>query len=247
MTDKSSKSISVILPVYNEEQIIEKAVATTYEILEADFIDFELILIDDGSKDRSGELMLTLKEKFPKIKLVPNYINLNQGVSIQRGLAIAKNEYIMHNGIDLPHNPRELKQLLEEMGDCDLFVLQRNIYSGATTWRKIVSKLNIGLRRVLFPKFTSDITDMNFIQIYKKNIIKSVLPLAKSPAFTTPEMIFRAKHNGFKIITKHIDFEARTVGKGSLGKLHDIIWSTYDMFRFRYLLWIGLEKHGGTK
>ena len=163
MQDKSTKTVSVILPIYNEEKIIENAVEITYKSLERDFIDFELILIDDGSKDKSSEIMIKLQKNFPKIKLIPNYINLNQGVSIQRGLAISQFDYIIHNGIDLPFNPTSLKVIVEEMGEYDLFVLERNIYAGATLWRKIVSKLNITLRKLLFPKLTNDIVDINFM------------------------------------------------------------------------------------
>jgi|GEM_PF-999895 len=247
MTNKSHKSISLILPVYNEEKIIVEAVDRVYAALDADFETFEIILIDDGSRDSSYEKMVELQKKYERIKVLQNLVNLNQGVSIQRGFAIAKYEYVLHNGIDLPLKPSQLRQLITDMGENDLFVLERNIYSGATLWRKIVSKINIGLRKILFPKLSRAITDMNFVQIYKQNIIKSVLPLAKSPAFTTPEMIFRARHNDYKVASKYIDFEERTVGKGSLGRLHDILWSTYDMFRFRFLLWIGLAKHGKTK
>jgi glycosyltransferase involved in cell wall biosynthesis len=247
MFNKSNKSISLVLPVYNEEVILKEAVEKVYMALKNDFEDFELILIDDGSKDKSYLKMLELKQAYPEIIVMQNLINLNQGVSIQRGFAISSKEYVVHNGIDLPLKPIELKQLIMQMDDCDLLVLERNIYSGATIWRKIVSKINIGLRSLMFPILSSKIRDMNFVQIYRQNIIKSVLPLAKSPAFTTPEMIFRAKHNGYKVNTKQMHFEARSVGKGSLGHLHDILWSTYDMFRFRFLLWIGLEKHGKTK
>lgn len=247
MVEKLKKSISVILPVYNEEKIVEQAIFKTYTALENDFEVFELILVDDGSKDKSYEVMIELQKKYPDIKVIQNLVNLNQGISIQRGFAIAKYDYVLHNGIDLPLQPGELKRLIEEIGDTDLLVLERNIYSGATPWRKFVSKINIGLRGTLFPQLSKDITDMNFVQIYKQDIIKSVLPLAKSPAFTTPEMIFRARYKGYKVATKHIDFEARSEGKGSLGRLHDILWSTYDMFRFRFLLWIGLEKHDKRK
>jgi glycosyltransferase involved in cell wall biosynthesis len=247
MEGKLNKGVSVVLPVYNEEQILSRAVRKVYEVLERDFSEFEIILIDDGCRDGSYNIMVDLQMEFANIKVLQNLVNLNQGVSIQRGFTVAKYEYVLHNGIDLPLKPEDIKQVILDMGDNDLYVLERNIYAGATLWRKIVSKINIGLRKILFPVLSKKITDMNFVQVYKQNIIKSVLPLAKSPAFTTPEMIFRARHNEYKVASRYIDFEERLVGKGSLGKLHDILWSTYDMFRFRFLLWIGLAKHGKTK
>ncbi|MDB5227216.1 MAG: putative glycosyltransferase [Bacteroidota bacterium] len=247
MPQKSEKTISVIIPVYNEEKIVEQSIIQTYEALDRDFNDFEIILIDDGSRDNSLLIMKEIVNKYTNIHLHLNHINLNQGVSIQRGFALSKNEYVLHNGIDLPLNPVVIRELIDLMDDNDLFVLQRNIYSGATLWRRMVSKANIILRKMLFPRLSSGITDMNFVQIYRSRIIKMVLPLAKSPAFTTPEMIFRARFFGLKVATHYVNFLARNEGNGSLGKLHDILWSTYDMIRFRFLLWMGLKKHGETK
>ena len=240
----SQKSLTVIIPVYNEEQIITSALDRCIDALKRDFDDYELILIDDGSRDNSISILQEYERKHPKIKVIQNYVNLNQGVSIQRGLAIATKDYVVHNGIDLPLNPYEMKDLIEYMDDADLLILQRQVYSGATLWRKITSKGNIFIRKILFFRLSRGVRDMNFTQIYRREIISQILPLAKSPAFTTPEMFFRAKCNKMKIKTKWVTFEARPVGKGALGKLHDILWSVYDMIRFRYLLLLGIKKHG---
>jgi len=187
MTNKSHKSISLILPVYNEEKIIVEAVDRVYAALDADFETFEIILIDDGSRDSSYEKMVELQKKYERIKVLQNLVNLNQGVSIQRGFAIAKYEYVLHNGIDLPLKPSQLRQLITDMGENDLFVLERNIYSGATLWRKIVSKINIGLRKILFPKLSRAITDMNFVQIYKQNIINQYCHWLKALLLRLPK------------------------------------------------------------
>jgi len=237
-------SVSLIIPVYNEEKLIAAALTKCLDALKKDFSDFEIILIDDGSRDNSIQILKEFETKFPEIKVFQNYINLNQGISVQRGYAVATKDYILHNGIDLPLNPGSIKELIDCMGDAHVLVVQREIYSGATLWRRITSKCNIAIRKLLFIRLSKGIRDMNYTQIYRKDIVKMVLPLAKSPAFTTPEMVFRARYAKLKVITKYIAFEARTMGKGSLGKLHDILWSVYDMIRFRYLLSLGIKKHG---
>ena len=73
------------------------------------------------------------------------------------------------------------------------------------------------------------------------------MPLAKSPAFTTPEIIMRARISGLNIQLRDAVFHARQNGESSLGKLHDILWTIYDMVRFRQLIWMGLETHGKVK
>lgn len=247
MGEKCSQSLSLIIPVYNEEKLLVEAVEDCLAALQKDFEDFELILINDGSTDRTEHI---LREEFAGKKnmvIVSNYINLNQGISIQRAMAMASKSYTVHNGIDLPLKPSEIRRHLETIGDTEVLILQRRIYAGATRWRLLTSKLNILIRKILFPILSKGIRDMNFTQIYKTSIIPRVLPLAKSPAFTTPEMIFRAKVLNLRVKLADADFSERTEGTGSLGKLHDILWTIYDMLRFRYLLWIGIDKHSKIK
>ena len=244
---KSKLGVSLILPVYNEEAILEKAVKRCHKSLENDFEFFEIILINDGSKDSSLIIMHKLKKELSNIEVLDNLINLNQGVSIQRGLKAAKHEIVLHNGIDLPFDVSELKALLEKNYPFDLFGLEREKYKGATRWRKFVSKTNHFIRSAFYPFKSKGILDMNFIQIYNREIINQILPLAKSPAFTTPEMIYRANHFDLNVKSATYVYHARSHGSGSLGKLHDIVWTIYDMIRFKYLLIIGLKIHGKVK
>jgi dolichol-phosphate mannosyltransferase len=247
MTAKSTKSISVIIPIYNEATIIKSAIADCLQALNNDFEDYELIIVNDGSKDNTQQILDENFVNTPQIRLLSNYINLNQGISVQRAMTQTTKEYTVHNGVDLPLRPSEIKKHLETMGDVDVLVLERKRYSGATPWRKLTSNVNTLLRTILFPLLTKGISDMNFTQIYRTEIISQILPLAKSPAFTAPEIIMRAKLLNLKIKTVDSEFQARQVGGGSLGKLHDILWTIYDMCRFRYLVWIGINKHGIVK
>ena len=247
MKEKSKSSISLILPAYNEADAVIKTLKLCVDTLEKDFEDYEIIVVDDGSKDKTLKLLLDFEKKYKRIKVLQNYINLNQGISIQRAMTQCSKDYVLHNGIDLPLQPVEIKNLVKLIEGHDLLILERKGYSGATNWRKFVSKCNKVLRKILFPVLSRGIKDMNFVQLYNRKIIAKIMPLAKSPAFTTPEMIFRARYHKLNIITKAVKFQAREIGTGSLGKTHDILWSMYDMFRFRYLMWIGLGIHGKTK
>jgi hypothetical protein len=106
----------------------------------------------------------------------------------------------------------------------------------------VTSFLNRILLKILFPVACKSIFDLNYTQIYKTEIIPEIIPLAKSPAFTTPEMIIRAKCLKLKIKTIIIEYNPRISGKGAFGKPHDILWSLYDMFRFRIKLWSNSSK-----
>jgi glycosyltransferase involved in cell wall biosynthesis len=240
MFKKSLKSISLVLPVYNEKNLLEPAVRHCIKVLSQNFEDFELILVDDGSTDGTGEVMDKLAESDKRIHVLHNYINLNIGISVPRGMATATKDYITWNAVDLPLAIEDIAGLMQYINDCDVLVQERKTYSGYTLWRLITSKINRVLLRILFR--CGDIRDMNFTQIYRREIINKIFPLSKSPAFFTPEMILRAKKIGLRVKSIDVEYHPRPVGQGAFGKPHDILWSMYDMFRFRFNVWGKLKK-----
>jgi len=63
------------------------------------------------------------------------------------------------------------------------------------------------------------------------------MPLAKSPAFTLPEMILRAIKLNLNVHAETVAYRSRPSGKGAFGKPHDVLWTLYDMLRFRLKVW----------
>jgi glycosyltransferase involved in cell wall biosynthesis len=233
----TNKSISVVIPVFNEENLLTSTVNRCIKALSQSCDNYEIILIDDGSTDGTGKLMDILEGQNKNIKVLHNGVNLNVGISIQRGFMSAKYDYIVHNAVDQPLDPEDIIKLVEKMNDCDILVLQRNSYSGYRSWRIITSFFNRMFLKILYPIATKGIYDLNYTQIYKKNILQKITPLAKSPAFTTPEMIIRSRYLKVNVKTINVDYNSRTSGKGAFGKPHDILWSLYDMIRLRLKLW----------
>lgn len=234
---KSQKSVSMILAGYNEEENIEQSMNVSYEILNEKFEKFEMILVDDASKDKTLENMKRFSEIHDNVRVLPNYINLNFGTAVLRGLIAAKYDYIVYNACDLPLAPEDMANLLLEMEETtDVLVLERTGYK-TTKWRGITSDVNKLLLKILFPKLTKGTPVLNFVQIYKKDIIKRILPLARSPIFVWPELIFRAKLAGLHVENVPVKCNVENVRKGAFGHPHDIIWGIYDMLRFRIRLW----------
>jgi glycosyltransferase involved in cell wall biosynthesis len=238
--NKISQGISLILPVYNEKESLERAVKICTEVLSDDFEDLEIILIDDGSTDGTGEMMDELAKDDGRIRVLHNLVNLNVGISVQRGMSLASKEFVVHNAVDLPLSIEDISKFIGKMQDCDALVLERKTYAGYTSWRWFTSKVNRMLLQLFFG--IGGIRDLNFTQVYRQDIIAGILPLAKSPAFTTPEMILRAWRAGLRVKSLKVDYYPRVKGKGAFGRPHDILWSMYDMVRFRLNVWKKLKK-----
>ena len=233
---RSNKRISYIISAYNEELILLDSINYCIECLDKDYEDYELILVDDGSKDRTGEIMDGIAKNNNKVIVLHNLINLNLGISIQRALSIASKDYVIYNAADLPLDPAATSTIIELMNDgTDVLVLQRKKYLSTSVWRRFASFINRSIIFLFFPKVKLGIRDTNFTQVIRKNIIKQILPISRGPIFTWPEMIFRARRLGFKVKTHDIEYNPKHVRKGAFGKPHDIIWGLYEMLRFRII------------
>ncbi len=242
MPEKINTSISFILPVYNEKNLLEPAVSRCLKALSETFTDFEIILVDDGSTDGISEVLDSLESSSANLKVLRNIVNLNVGIAVQRGLMSARCDYAVHNAVDLPLAPEDLAALMEQMNGCDLLVLERSSYAGYMKWRVVTSLVNRMLLKIFFPSAVKGMFDLNYTQIYRTEILPKIIPLAKSPAFTTPEMIIRAKYLNLNVKQALVDYMPRLSGTGAFGKPHDILWSMYDMFRFRLKLWRNKSK-----
>ena len=228
------KSISVIMAFYNEERAIESAVLETKKALEEAGIDYEIILVDDGSKDNSRIIAAQLCAD-KNVKLLENIVNLNFGTATLRGMYSASKEYVIYNAADLPLNPYDIPEILEEMinDNLQMMVLERSEYK-ATAYRKIASKGNLLLLNILYPKLIRGTPVLNFVQCFRRDVLDEIKPYARSPIFVWPELIFRSKINGFKWKNKIVPINTTMqVRQGSFGKPHDIIWGIYETVRFK--------------
>jgi dolichol-phosphate mannosyltransferase len=89
------RSISIVIPALNEEAVLEMVARDIEKQVAASFADHEIILIDDGSTDKTGDIMERLAAEFPRIRAIRNPQNIGLGSSYQRGLAEARYNYLM--------------------------------------------------------------------------------------------------------------------------------------------------------
>ena len=150
--------ISVIMPVYNSEKYLSDAIDS---ILEQDFEEFELLLVDDGSKDSSGEICDRYANKNEKVIVIHKK---NEGSSSARNVAldIAKGEYIAfcdNDDIYFPHLLSDNYKLAKK-NDADLVRYSR---------KKVISNAN-GKKRVIIPQFYNGLIERNEFGKYFRDI-----------------------------------------------------------------------------
>src|SRR5258708_38466682 len=82
-----NSSLSVILPAYNEAQVIASTVSTVHSVLDGWKVDFEIIVVNDGSTDQTGAILAALAARDPRIRFVTHPVNQRYGAALVSGFA----------------------------------------------------------------------------------------------------------------------------------------------------------------
>lgn len=133
-------NISVIVPVYNSEFSLPELVLRLHPVLESLAADYELILVDDGSRDRSWEVIFQLAQEYPWIRGINLMRNYGQHNSLLCGIRTAKHEVIITMDDDLQHPPEEIPKLLEKLAEGYDVVYGAPVKDQHSLWRNIASQ-----------------------------------------------------------------------------------------------------------
>ena len=107
---------SVVVPVYNSEHTLGELYTRLEKVFRETLKeDFELILVDDGSKDRSYEIMKELREKDHRVRIIQMARNFGQHPALLCGFAHVRGEFVVTMDDDLQHQPEELPKMVRTM------------------------------------------------------------------------------------------------------------------------------------
>ena len=110
------ESISVFFPAYNDEHTIGGLVRKTLAFLPEHFEDYEVIAVNDGSRDGTGAILEQLRSEFPeRFRVVTHETNLGYGGALQSGFAAARKDLVFYTDGDGQYDPLELRSLIRLM------------------------------------------------------------------------------------------------------------------------------------
>lgn len=140
---------SIVIPAYNEEKKIEKDIEAVYSFFNSHSLNGELVIVDDGSKDKTYEVASTFKNKYPSLKVINYGMNKGKGYALRTGMVEASGKYILFadSGICVPYeNSLEGLKLTQE--GFDIAIGSRRTKENETTiviqqpaYRRIGSKV----------------------------------------------------------------------------------------------------------
>ncbi|MEK7578417.1 MAG: glycosyltransferase family 2 protein [Patescibacteria group bacterium] len=145
-----TKAISLIMPAYNEENTIERAVESSIRKLEEHNFDYEILIFDDGSTDKTAEIAYGLALKYPKIKVLRNTRNMNLGYNFARGIWLASKPYA---GLLPCHGliaAESFDYILPAIGKADVVIAYIKNPGVRPLARRIISLANVVLLNLIF-------------------------------------------------------------------------------------------------
>jgi glycosyltransferase involved in cell wall biosynthesis len=226
--------ISVFLPIYNEEGVIEKVVLHTKEVLQKTAVVWELILINDGSTDNTGKIIAKIAGSDKHVKVITHTQNRGYGADLKEGFSVAKYNWICFTDSDGQFDFSEITNFIEKQKEtgADLVVgyyKKRQV----SKFKIITSKMWELAVFILFGLKVRDI-DCGFKLVSKEVIRKMPKLESERGAFISSELLIKAKRAGFKIVEIPVTHYPRLKGAGTGRKLNVIIQSFIDLFK----LWL---------
>lgn len=219
-------SLSVVLPAYNEEAVIATTVTNAVEALVQIVADFEILVVNDGSQDRTGEIVAAIAERESRVRLITHQVNQGAGAALVSGFMQATKSYTFYMDSDGQFDIYDLAALLPHLDTYDGVFGYR--FDRQDTWMR---KLNAWgwnqLVRLIFHMRIKDI-DCAF-KVFRTDYFQQVVLEARGAVLLT-EVVYKFTRAGYgytQIPVKHLPREA---GKATGASPSVILRAFKEMF-----------------
>jgi glycosyltransferase involved in cell wall biosynthesis len=228
---QKTPSISVFFPAYKDSQTIGELVETALQVLSELADDYEVIVVNDGSPDNTGQVIDTLVEKYPAyVKAVHHPQNRGYGGALKSGFANATKDLVFYTDGDAQYDVRELKQLLEKMAE------HVDLVNGWKTKRQDpIHRIWIGKLYQYGVKaaFALKIRDVDCDFRLMRRAIFDVVTLESNSGLICVEMIKKVQEAGFRLAEVPVHHYPRRYGRSQFFSLRRVSKTLLDLS----LLW----------
>ncbi len=217
--------LSILVPLYNEEEYIEKVLERVLAAPLADGLEREVIVVDDGSTDGSPEIVQRFALAHPEvIRLFRFPENRGKGAAVRKAIAEARGEYCIIQDADLEYNPEEYGHILEPLlaGVADVVYGSRFTATGRRRvlyfWHSVANQLLTTLCNIASDLNLSDIETC--YKAFRTSLIKSI-PLRSNRFGIEPEITIKVAKRHARVYEVPISYDGRTYEDGKKVGLRD--------------------------
>ena len=230
-------SLSLVVPAYNEELLLEEFIEESVADLEKVSDDYEIILVNDGSTDNTLPIAEKLAQRYKCLKIINLEKNSGVGVATRIGLKAASKEIIFNNTVDGFFNTKELPRFLEPLAEYDVVSGYRINLKSNSIYGKILTVGNYYLIKMLFPV---KLKAYQTVQFFKKPVLDKIV-IEADTTFVAPELLIKAHYLGYQIKELGTEYRKRKKGKGKCGKPINVVKSFINITKY-WFKWRVLRK-----
>lgn len=234
------QSISVVVPIYNDSEVIHELIKRLGPVLESITADYEIILVDDGSRDDSWLQMLAVRQANACVKAVRLSRNFGQQSAIAAGLSLTSKELIVLMDSDLQDRPEDIPVLI------DALLADEKATMAIAQWEERKdSKFKLAVSR-LFQRVSNSITEIHtmprlgIFRVMKKSVVDELRNFPEKTA-TTVSLLY---YIGSRYVAVPLKRDARFAGKSgyNLSKMLSLTFArifSFSMFPIRIVTYLG--------
>lgn len=226
------ESISVFFPAYNDAPSLPALIGKAFAVLEASGRDYEVIVVNDGSQDRTGEVLEELRAKHgPRMRIVTHKVNRGYGGALRSGFAAATKDLVFYTDGDGQYDVGELPKLLRAMGpDVGLvngYKLERN----DPRHRILIGHLYNKFARFIFGIRIRDV-DCDF-RLVRRDLVEQVHLTATSGVICV-ELVRKLELTGCNVVEIGVHHYPRLHGRSQFFRVKSLATTFYQLCR----LWL---------
>ena len=229
---ESWPSISAVLPAYNEEAGIENAVLDLAGVLSSLTDRYEVVVTNDGSRDRTGEVLARLQARHPDahLRVVSHENNRGYGAALASGFDVARMDLIFFTDGDQQFDVGELARLLPRLANTADLVIGWREHRADPLVRLLNAWLWKQLVNLLFGYTARDV-DCAF-KLFRRTVWQSVSVRSRGATFSA-EFLIKARRRGFRVTELPVSHYPRATGRATGAKLSVIVRAMSDLIQLR--------------
>lgn len=233
MSKLEKYSISIAIPIYNEEENIEWVINDTFKSLPKYFKDFEVIAVDDGSNDKTGEILDKLAPKYPRLKVI-HQPNGGFSRAMLTGIENATKGFVAYMPADGQFLVEDMRHCFEKLQGNDLILGYRGSRPDYSKYRMILS---YGYLLLLLFLFDIQWMDIGWVFIWRTKKVQSIKFKHLGGIFMLTESVVKFQKNKWKIDEAPSYYRVRRAGEVKNAKFKVV----QDTFINAIKLWLSLK------
>lgn len=222
--------LSVVIPVYNEEENLPHLWPELRSVLEPLGLTFEVVFVDDGSRDRSAELIRGFRDVDPRVRLVRLKANAGETAATDAGFKAARGRWVVTMDADLQNDPHDIPTLLSHLDRWDAVTGWRvNRGEGDSLVRRISSRVANRTRNLISDESIQD-SGCTF-RAFRRECLRGLVLYRGFHRFI-PTLL---KMRGYRVIEVPVRNRPRRFGQSKYGVLNRLFVATADLLVVRWM------------